>query len=73
MGLLLRAWRERRKLSLHSLADRAGVSYVSIARIESGRMSPTVATLEKLARALGVTVRDLFPSKERSRKRRGKR
>ena len=73
MGLLLlRAWRDRRGLSLHELADRAGVSYVTIARIESGRMSPTVTTLEKLAQALGITVRDLFP-REKPHKRRGKR
>ena len=72
MGLLLRAWRDRRGLSLHELADMAGVSYVTIARIESKRMSPTVTTLDKLAQALGITVRDLFP-REKPRKRRGKR
>lgn len=72
MGLLLRSWRDRRGLSLHELADKAGVSYVTIARIESERMSPTVSTLEKLAQALGITVRDFFP-REKPRKRRGKR
>lgn len=69
MGVLLRYWRERRGLSLHGLAERAGVSYVTIARIEGGRMSPTVATLEKLAKALGITPRDFFP-REKRRKRR---
>lgn len=72
MGLLLREWRERRGLSLHALADRAGVSFVTIARIEGKRMSPTVSTLEKLARALGIPVRDLFP-RERPHKRRRRR
>jgi transcriptional regulator with XRE-family HTH domain len=72
MGLLLRQWRERRELSLHKLADRAGVSYVTIVRIEQGRMSPTLATLEKLAKALGITMRDFFPveRKPRSARRR---
>jgi transcriptional regulator with XRE-family HTH domain len=43
--LRLREWRERRRLSLRALADEAGVSYVTIARIEGGRLSPTVAML----------------------------
>ena len=71
MGLLLRQWRERRGLSLHNLAERAGVSYVTIVRIEQGRMSPTVALLEKLAAALEISLREFFPV-ERVRGRRGK-
>lgn len=67
MGLLLRQWRERRGLSLRELGERTGVSYVTIARIEAGTMSPTVTTLEKLAAALGVSVRDLFPPEPRPR------
>ena len=61
MGLLLRQWRERKGLSLHGLAHKAGVSYVTIVRIEQERMSPTVRLLEKLAEALGISVRDFFP------------
>jgi transcriptional regulator with XRE-family HTH domain len=61
MGLLLRQWRERRGLSLHALADKAGVHFVTIVKIEQGRMSPTVALLEKLATGLGISVRDFFP------------
>jgi transcriptional regulator with XRE-family HTH domain len=59
--VLLRQWRERRGLSVRALARAAGVGYVSVVRIETGRMSPTVAMLEKLARALRVSVRDFFP------------
>ena len=60
MGLLLREWRSRRGLSLRALGELSGVSYVNISRIEAGTMSPTVTTLDRLAAALGVTVRDLF-------------
>jgi transcriptional regulator with XRE-family HTH domain len=68
--ILLRHWRERRGYSVRGLAKRAGVGYVSIVRIENGRMSPTVAMLEKLARALGISVRELFPiEKPRARRR----
>ena len=61
MGLLLRAWRERRGYSLRELGERSGVSYVTIAKIEAGTMSPTVMTLDKLAAALDVRVRDPLP------------
>jgi transcriptional regulator with XRE-family HTH domain len=60
MGLLLQQWRKRRDLSQRDLAKRSGVSHVTIAKIEAGRMSPTVATLEKLARALRIKVRELL-------------
>jgi transcriptional regulator with XRE-family HTH domain len=64
MSLLLRQWRERRGLSLHALAEKAGVSYVTITRIENGHMSPTITLLEKLAAALDIRVRDFLPADE---------
>lgn len=69
--ILLRHWRERRGYSVRALAKRAGVGYVSIVRIEMGHMSPTVAMLEKLAKGLGITVRDFFHV-ERPKARRSK-
>jgi transcriptional regulator with XRE-family HTH domain len=45
------------------------VTHVSIVRIENGQASPNVAMLEKLAEALGISMRDFFPV-ERPRKRR---
>jgi transcriptional regulator with XRE-family HTH domain len=69
MALRLRAWRERRGYSLRDLGARAGVSFVTIAKIEAGTMSPTVMTLGKLAAALDIQIRDLFPSTPRRRRR----
>ena len=63
----LREWRDRRGLSLRTLAEKAGVSYVTIVRIEGGALSPTVAMLEKLATALDIDVRDFFPPRKRQR------
>jgi transcriptional regulator with XRE-family HTH domain len=60
----LREWRDRRGLSLRALADKAGVSYVTIVRIEGGSLSPTAAMLDKLATALDIDVRDFFPPRE---------
>jgi transcriptional regulator with XRE-family HTH domain len=60
MTLLLRHWRERRGYSVRELAKRARVGYVTIVRIENDHLSPTVAMLEKLAKALGIDARDFF-------------
>jgi transcriptional regulator with XRE-family HTH domain len=61
MATLLRHWREKRGLSLRQLADLAGVSFVTVSRIENDKLSPTVQLLEKLAKALNISVRDFFP------------
>ena len=71
MRLRLREWRDRRGESLYTLADKSGVHFVTISRIEQGHLSPTVATLEKLANGLRITVRDFFPV-ERPKARRSK-
>jgi transcriptional regulator with XRE-family HTH domain len=66
----LREWRQRRRESLYSLAAKAGVHFTTIVRIENGTLSPTVATLEKLAQALGISVRDFFPVERPAGRRR---
>ena len=71
--LRLREWREKRGYSVRELAERAGVSYVTVVRIEGGKFSPTVALLEKLAKALGIPVRDFFPVQGRGTERRRQR
>ena len=69
MPVLLRQWRQRRGYSVRQLAARAGVGFVTVSRIENGRMSPTVAMLEKLAKALEISVRDFFPADKPGRRR----
>ncbi len=71
VGHRLHSWRTRRGLSLRALATLSRVSYISIFKIEHGRMSPTVDALERLARVLRVTVHDLIPRTPTTR--RGKR
>ncbi len=67
MDLRLREWRERRGYSIRELAKRAGVDPTAYSRIENGRVSPIVTTLEKLARALKVHVTEFFPKPSRRR------
>lgn len=57
----LRVYRDLRGLTQAALAGRSGVNRVQIADIESGRKSGSIATLRKLADALGVTLDDLAP------------
>ena len=52
IGPNLRQLRVRKRLSLHRLAERSGVSAAAIHRIERSGMMPTVATLLKIATAL---------------------
>lgn len=55
----LRVYRDLRGLTQIALAERAGVSRVTVAEIETGRKQGSVATLRRLAEALGVALDDL--------------
>jgi transcriptional regulator with XRE-family HTH domain len=54
MAKRIKEWRAKRGLSQRALGDESGVSREYIARIELGQHDPTVSTLVKLAKALGV-------------------
>ena len=56
LGAKLAAARAERGWSLAELARRAGVSTASIHKIEKSGMTPTIATLMKVASALGTSV-----------------
>ena len=57
----LKEWRNRRGLTQWGLADKSGVGWASIARIETGRANPRLSTINRLAEALGLDPRDLLP------------
>jgi transcriptional regulator with XRE-family HTH domain len=52
----LRDWRTRRGWSQAELADRAGLSKGMLVQIEQSQTNPSIATLCKLANALGVAL-----------------
>jgi transcriptional regulator with XRE-family HTH domain len=60
LGGTVRAQRERRQLTIASLARKVGVSAAAISQIESGAVQPSLTTLRKLAAALEVPVFRLF-------------
>lgn len=49
--------REDARLTQEQLAERSGVSRVTINRIERGKLNPSMKTLSRLARAMGKQVR----------------
>lgn len=55
----LLAWREYRGLTQHQLAAASGVTRVLISQIETSKRTGSVATLKKLAEALGCALDDL--------------
>jgi transcriptional regulator with XRE-family HTH domain len=61
IGHEIRRAREERGLNQTQLAASVGTGPAAISRIENGRQSPNIETLEKIARALELEVRDLFP------------
>ncbi len=56
----IRTIREARNLSQGDIEERCGLLQVHISRVENGHTVPSVATLEKLARALEVPLYQLF-------------
>ncbi len=60
LGKRVRAIRQAKKLTQEETAGRAKLDAKHIQDIEHGRTNPTVASLVGLARALGVTLADLF-------------
>jgi transcriptional regulator with XRE-family HTH domain len=60
----LRRIRNEKGLSVRKLAKRAGINHSTLVHIETGKQSPNVATLQKLADGLGVEVGDFFPKRQ---------
>lgn len=54
LAMEVHALREKRGLSQRELAERLGTTQSAIARLEAGNVTPSLATLDKLADALGV-------------------
>ena len=63
----LRELRQNRQLTIRALADLSGLSVNTLSMIENGKTSPSVSTLQQLARALGVPISAFFtqPIQER--------
>lgn len=60
VGERLRAIRHLRRCTLKTVAERARLSESFLSQVERGRASASIASLQRIAAALGVSVADLF-------------
>lgn len=55
---------KEKEIAINELADKVGMSRVSISNMIAGRQSPPLSTLEKIADVLNVELIELFAPKE---------
>ncbi|HYC33290.1 MAG TPA: cupin domain-containing protein [Gemmatimonadales bacterium] len=60
LGPAVRRLRERRQLSLRALAEATGFSPGFISQVENGQASPSIASMERIAAALEVSLVEFF-------------
>ena len=60
VGERLRAIRRLRRVTLKTVAERAELSESFLSQVERGRANASIASLKRIAGALGVNVADLF-------------
>ena len=60
LGTRIRDHRKEHGLTIEQLAQRAGMSFRSLQTIETGKHSPQLETIQKMAEALGVDSLDLL-------------
>ncbi len=65
LGARIRELRMTKNMAQKTLADECGFEKASMSRIESGHTNPTVLTLRKISKALGVRVSDFFAIKRK--------
>lgn len=54
--------REQKELTQEEVANKAGISPNYYAKIERGTINTSIEKANKIAKALGVEVSDIFPS-----------
>lgn len=61
IGKNVRKYRKKIELSQDKLSKRAEVAYNTVVKIESGEnLNPTIETLQKIAKALGISINKLI-------------
>ncbi|MBI4785503.1 MAG: cupin domain-containing protein [Chloroflexi bacterium] len=60
VGHRLRGLRDERDLSIRALAGKCGLAMNTLSLIENGRTSPSVSTLQRIARGLDVPITAFF-------------
>jgi transcriptional regulator with XRE-family HTH domain len=66
LGPSVRRLREAQQLSLRTLAERTGFSASFLSQVENNQASPSIASMERIAAALGVTLGEFFQNAQAS-------
>lgn len=61
LGRKIQKIRQEKRLTQEKLAEKVGVSTTWIGYIETGYRRPNLKMIYKIANALGVKVKDIFP------------
>jgi len=64
IGLRIKAHRQSNHLTLKQLAEKVGCTDAYLSQIENGRVSPSIASLKKIADALQSKITDFFVESE---------
>jgi transcriptional regulator with XRE-family HTH domain len=67
LGQSLRRLRVSRRISLRALAEQTDFSSSFLSQVENGQASPSISSMERIAKALGVTLGQFFDHAEASR------
>ena len=60
LGRNIRILRERQGISLRKFAKMVGMDYAYLSNLETGKVTPTLDVISKIADGLDQDVRDLF-------------
>lgn len=60
VGQRIAAWCDARGVDHHQLAEKIGVTYAAVYQWVTGRTAPSLAMLEKVAAALGITMERFY-------------
>ena len=66
MGTRIKEILQEKKMTVSMLADIIGITRANMSNIVNGRSNPKMETLEKIAKALGVSVVELFSPVEKT-------
>lgn len=61
LGKKIQRIRKELKLTQEELAEKVNISRAYMGYIEQGRNTPSLGVLQKIAKSLGVKVKDIFP------------
>lgn len=60
IGITIAEFRNKRKISQETLAEKSGIHRTYLSEVEGGKRNPTISVLNKIIVALEVSMTDFF-------------